>query len=119
DSSEQNSFFLQMERSCTAILRAISNCHTDSAQLRSMAAGLQETIERMQISVSEILDIEVQIQRIAINATIRAAHLGDSGNALNKIAETMQRLVFDSSRNTGDASAALVNMTAATNLISP
>ncbi len=118
-SHEQDSFFLQMERSCTAILRALGNCDTDSAQLRSMASGLEETIARMQVSVAEILDIEVQIQRIAINATIRAAHLGDSGNALNKIAETMQRLVFDSSRNTSDASAALVNMTASARLISP
>jgi hypothetical protein len=67
----------------------------------------------MRNSVAEIREIELQIQRIAINATIRAAHLDRAGNALNTIADAMQRLVLDSSSNTGEASQTLDSMQAA------
>jgi hypothetical protein len=44
--------------------------------------------------------IEIRIQRIATNATIRATHIGNKGDALNVIAEVMRRLALDSNENT-------------------
>jgi len=64
----------------------------------------------MQASVAEIQDIEIQIRRIALNASIRAAQIGESGEALNTIADTMHQLVFESSQSTEAASTALKEM---------
>jgi hypothetical protein len=105
--TEQNSFFHQMESCCSAILAAIVTCNEDSAKLRGMATELAETAGRMQTFVAEIREIEIQIQRISINASIRAAHIGGAGNALNTIADAMHRLVLDSTRNTEEASQVL------------
>jgi hypothetical protein len=111
DSQAHDSFFLQMERCCSAILEAIGTCRTESGQIQSMAAQLEETIASMQKSVAEIRDIEIQMQRIAINAAIRAAHIHDEGTALDTIARIMQGLVLESSKNTEDAADALDAMT--------
>ncbi|SPF38964.1 hypothetical protein SBA4_2270013 [Candidatus Sulfopaludibacter sp. SbA4] len=110
---DQSSFFLQMEASFTAILDGLEASTAAQAEMRSTAAGLEETIAGMRQSVEQIRGVEIQIQRIAINATIRAAHLGDAGSALDVIAGEMQRLAFDSNRNTEDVAGALDAMSEA------
>ncbi len=66
----------------------------------------------------DIRGIEIQIQRIAINATIRAAHIGAAGKALTVIAEVMQRLALDSNRNTEAVAQALDRMSDGTRGVS-
>jgi methyl-accepting chemotaxis protein len=107
---EQNSFFLEMEGSFTAILKTVGTCATAQTQTQATAANLEESLVRMRQSVADIRGIEIQIQRIAINATIRATHIGAAGNALTVIAEVMQRLALDSNRNTEEVAEALDRM---------
>ncbi len=97
---DQESFFLQMEGQFTAILKTLSICTTAQAEMKSTAARLEETIGRMRNSVGEIRGIEIRIQRISTNATIRSAHIGAAGVALTVVAEVMQRLALDSNTNT-------------------
>ena len=104
---DQDSFFLRMEGHFTAILKMLGNCTQAQAAMAMLAAKLGETIGGMRESVSEIRGIEIRIQRIAINATIRATHIGASGDALNVIASVMQRLAMDSNANTEEVSGAL------------
>jgi len=104
---ERDSFFLQMEGRFTAILRVVGTCATAEAETRSVLAELEQTVARMQQSVAEVRHIGIRIHRIAINAAIRAVPIGDSGNALNLIAEVMQRLALDSASITGEVAAAL------------
>jgi len=107
---EQKSFLLEMEGRFTAILKAAGTCDTAQAQMQATAAALEESLGRMRKSVADIRGIEIQIQRIAINATIRATHIGSAGNALTVIADVMQRLSLDSNRNTEEVAAALDRM---------
>jgi hypothetical protein len=97
---EHDSFFLRMEGHFTAILKMLGTCTTAQAEMESTAASLAETINRMRGSVAEVRGIEIRIQRIATNATIRATHIGTDGDALNVIAEVMHRLALDSNANT-------------------
>jgi hypothetical protein len=83
-----------------------------------MAAGLEETIGRMRDSVAEIRGIEIRLQRTAVNAVIRAARIGATGNALNVIAEGIQRLALDSNANTEDAAGTLEAMSEAARRVS-
>ena len=115
---DQNSFFLEMETAFTAILDGIGSCAAAGKEIASTAADLEETIGEMRKSVAEIRGIEIQIQRIAVNATIRAAHIGAAGAALDVIAGIMQGLATDSNRNTEDVAGALEAMTGAAGSIS-
>jgi len=116
--NDQDSFFLGMEGHFTAILHMLGACATARAAMESTAANLESTIGGMRDSIGEIRGIEIQIQRIAINATIRAAHIGSAGNALNAIAGAMQRLALDSNTSTEDVAEALDAMSEAASRVS-
>jgi hypothetical protein len=72
----------------------------------------------MRDSVMRIREIEVGIQRISINATIRATHIGTEGEPLNVIAAAMLSLASESNVNTETVAAALDAMAAATDDVS-
>ncbi len=108
-----DSFFLKMEGQFSAILSMLGSCTTAEVQMETTSAKLQKTIRHMADSIEEIRGIEIRIQRISTNASVRATHIGASGVALNVIAEVMQRLALDSNKNTEDVAAALEAMSAA------
>jgi hypothetical protein len=108
-----DSFFLQLEDQFSAILRGLGTCTSAQAEMESTAASLEETIGRMRDSIEMIRGIEIRIQRISTNASIRATHLGAEGTALNVIAEEMQRLALESSTKTEDVAGALQAMSEA------
>jgi hypothetical protein len=115
---EHDSFFLRMEGHFTAILKMLGSCTTGQAEMESTAAKLAETINRMRESVAEVRGIEIRIQRIATNATIRAVHIGTKGDALNVIAGVMHRLALDSNANTEIVAGTLDAMTDAAGRVS-
>ncbi len=110
---DHDSYFLRRESQFAAILEMLASCTAAQAEMQSTAANLDATIGGMRDSVAGIRGIEIRIQRIAINATIRAAHIGSAGNALNAIAGVMERLNIDSGKNTEDAAGTLDAMSEA------
>jgi hypothetical protein len=110
---ERESFFLEMERQCTDILKMLGSCQEEQAQMETTAGVLCEDIGAMRGSVAQIRGIELSIQRIALNATIRAAHIGAAGNTLDVIAAVMQGLARDSNANTETVGRSLEQMSAA------
>jgi hypothetical protein len=103
----QNSFFLQMERKCTAIRAHLGGCAETEEAARSASANLGDTIDWMQGSIEEIQAIEIQVQRMALNASIRSDHIGAAGDALGTLAVAMQTLAAQS-RERSDALTAAV-----------
>jgi methyl-accepting chemotaxis protein len=110
---DQDSFFLRMEGRLTAILKMLDICSAAQAEMGHTSASLEESVARMRESVAVIREIEIRIQRIAVNAMIRATHIGAAGNALNAIAEVMQKLALESNASTEDAAGTLDAMSAA------
>ena len=110
---DQDSFFLRMEGRFTGILKLLGVCEAAQAEIEGSAGALGEIVAKMGESVSETREIEIRIERIALNAMIRATHIGTGGNALNTIAEAMQGLARQSSAVTEDAAVALDAMSAA------
>jgi methyl-accepting chemotaxis protein len=104
---EQDGFFLDMETRFTAILKMLAVCAAEQVEMEQTVAQLDQTIVGMFGSVDAIRGIEIRIQRIALNAVIRAVHLGRAGDGLHVIAEIMCRLALDSNRSTEDAGSAL------------
>ncbi len=114
----RDSFFVKMEGQCSAILSMLGNCTAAQAEMESTASRLEATIRHMRDSIAEIRGIEIRIQRISTNASVRATHIGTSGIALNVIAEVMQRLALDSNKNTEDVAGTLDAMSAAAGRVS-
>jgi hypothetical protein len=109
-----DSFFLEMEKDFTAILNMLGACSAAERQMKSTSGELEEIILSMQNSVTEIRGVEIRIQRIAINATLRATHIGAAGDALNVIAGVMRSLALDSNNNTEEVAKVLDAMSEAT-----
>jgi uncharacterized phage infection (PIP) family protein YhgE len=108
---EHNSFFLRMEESFTTILQAMSACSVAQEEIQATPAKMAGLIGEMLRAIDEIRVLEIRIQRTAINASIRAVHIGVAGAPLAVIAEEMERLVAASSANTEDAAKALEEIT--------
>jgi uncharacterized protein YukE len=107
---DHDSFFLQMEGHFNSILRMLDACSTTQSEMNATAANLGSTIAGMRESAMQIRNIEVSIQRISINATLRATQIGAGGDALNVIAAAMLRLAGESSINTENVASALDGM---------
>lgn len=93
---EHDSFFLQMEQACTAILASLSLCAKTETATRATSGSLSETIGRMRGSIDEIRAIELQMQRMGMNTRIEAAQTGAAGNALGVLAGAIQQLAIES-----------------------
>lgn len=115
---EKSSFFLQMEAGCTAILANLRGCAGADAATRASASGLAGTIDRMRGSVGEFGALEIHMQRMGMNAGIRAAHTGPAGDALGVLAGNMQQLAFESRQRSEFLADALRSMSAAATSLS-
>lgn len=92
---EKNSFFVHLERGCTAILAGLSQCAKAEAATRVTSGGLAETIDRMRRPVEGMRAAQIQMQRTAMNGCISAVRLGARGNVLGVLADSMQRLASE------------------------
>jgi len=117
---EHDSFFVQIEQACTAILASLGQCAKTQAATRVTSSGLSETIGRMDESIQEIQAIEHQMQRMGMNARIEATQTGATGNALGVLAEAIQKLAFESRQRSDSLIEAVGSMRqAATRLSGP
>ncbi len=113
---DKTSFFVQMEQGCATILASLNQCAAAEAASMATSCGMAETIGQMRGSIEEIRAIETQMQRMALNGSIRAAHLGVAGDALAVLAGSMQQLAMESRSLAGALIEALGSMNAATRL---
>ena len=115
---EQDSFFVRMEGCFSAVLQAVAACAAADAGMPATVRTIEELAARMRTSIDEIGNVEIRIQHIAINATIRSAHIGAGGDPLSVIAGVMQKMVADSGAKTQDAAGALAAIGDATHSLS-
>jgi hypothetical protein len=115
---EKNAFFLQMEHGCTFVLESLSHCATAEAAARVTSGGLAGSIDRMRGSIEEVRAMEIEMQRIALNASIRAAHIGVSGDALGVLAGSMQQQASACGERSESLGAALGSMSQAATRLS-
>ncbi|MDR3699296.1 MAG: hypothetical protein P4L56_06640 [Candidatus Sulfopaludibacter sp.] len=104
---ERDSFFVRMEGCFSAVLQAVAACASEQAEMPRTVRTIEDLAGRMRGSIADIGGVEIRIQRIAINATIRSAHIGAGGDPLGVIAGVMQKMVADSGAKTQEAETAL------------
>jgi hypothetical protein len=110
---ETTSFSLQMEGTCTAILASLSICATAQATIGVTSGNLALIVGRTREPIDDIQSIGIRMHRMAMNARIRAAHLGAAGEVLGVLAASMQELASECSDRTTSLSEALGSMSVA------
>lgn len=106
-----------------ALSRVEGGIATVKAQLGDFAAqgealgGIMDsvagTISGMGGAIEAIEEVGAEIELIAINASIKAAHTGEAGAALGVLALAIQRLSVDARRQTDAVAAILTNISKA------
>lgn len=69
-------------------------------RMATVMTGVNASIEQMAASATEIEEVGSEIELIAINASIKAAHTGEEGKALGVLASAIQKLSLDAAAQT-------------------
>ncbi len=77
-------------------------------QLSDSIKSIISIVDDLSLYVNEIEEVGSEIEIIALNARVKAAHFGTNGSALGVLAESIQRLSFEAKQQTGSTSTILV-----------
>ena len=106
-----------MRKRFHAVLGAISEAAGMEGERESFAAELGAIGDRLLKAIVEIQAIEIQVSRLAVNTSITACHIGEVGNPLIVVADSMQQLGADCSTRSAAAADALARIRASIALI--
>lgn len=95
-----------MQRSVAQIAANMLSLAEQGERMGHIMAEVAEMVAQMSAFLGDIEDIGDEIELIALNASIRAAHTGEKGKALGVLASSIQRL----SQDAGDSTAAVATL---------
>lgn len=104
--SEQSgapSVLATMEDSVRDMATSMLELAAKGESMGHLMESVADTVSQMTAFLEDIEDVGDEIELIALNASIRAAHTGDKGKALGVLATSIQRL----SQDAGEQTAAL------------
>jgi hypothetical protein len=107
NTEEEHSFFEKMAGHLAEVSGGLHQYGLATDDLSLLMSSVAPAVADMSLCLRDIEGIEIAIERIALNACIKAAHLGEEGAVLGVLAEGMQRLVGDTRRQTVKVSAKL------------
>ncbi|MFZ5452540.1 MAG: hypothetical protein ACOZF2_11855 [Thermodesulfobacteriota bacterium] len=117
-SREGSSFLAEMEDFLAAVTEALNLYGAARKDLTALMQAVVPAIDDMSNFLLDIERIEIAIERIALNACVQAAHLGDQGAALGVLAEATQNLVGETRQQTRAVSGHLKSINAAARQLS-
>lgn len=112
-----SAFFLEMQHCLDAIAEAVASHRSAEANTTRAAHALATTLQAMNEAAAEIRELDVQMLRVALNANIRAAHLGSRGDTLAILASALQDLAARAQERSQQAVLALDTMGSAVALL--
>ncbi len=116
--SSGTSFVDVMSRGMTDITAALASCASADRDMSETMKKVALTIGEIATFVTDIEAIGSEIDLIALNAQIKAAHTGPEGAALGVLAEAIKRLSDEAVRQTDSVAATLKNINNATEHLS-
>lgn len=91
-----------IRRNIGQVMDAMRTTGTHVAETSKTMSGMAETISTVSSFVHGIEDIGAEIELIALNARVKAAHTGDLGRTLGVIAMEIQNLSMEARTRTGE-----------------
>lgn len=112
--SSDNSLLEAMEAEMHEVTQILQSCDRADQELAAAMQQVAVTISEIGGFVSDIEAVGTEIDLIALNAQIKAAHTGEQGAALGVLAEAIKRLSLDAVTQTEAVSATLKAINAIT-----
>jgi len=89
-----------LERSVAEIAARMLSLAEQGERMGHVMGEVAEMVSQMSVFLEDIEDVGDEIELIALNASIRAAHTGEKGKALGVLASSIQRLSQDAGEST-------------------
>lgn len=116
--SSGTSFVDVMSQGMTDITNALASCASADRDMADTMKKVAHTIGEIATFVTDIEEIGSEIDLIALNAQVKAAHTGPEGAALGVLAEAIKRLSDEAVRQTDSVAATLKCINTATEHLS-
>ena len=100
-SGDDASFFTSVEADLASILAILGRNANAGRNLAETAISVHQRVSEMSGTIAGVHAVGIEMQRIALNAAIQAAHLGPGGEALEIIAQAIQGLARESEAASG------------------
>ncbi len=108
-----DSFLSSIEAGCSSVASMLEEYRATDGELSEAVGAVGDALAEMSSFASEIESIGTSIKLIALNAIIKACHIGESGAALGVLAEEIHELSVDTCRHTERVTSALASITSA------
>lgn len=100
------------------VMNAMQTTSTHISETSKTMSHMAETISTVSTFVRGIEDIGAEIELIALNARVKAAHTGDQGRTLGVIAMEIQNLSVDARNRTGRVAGILTRISSVADRLS-
>lgn len=108
--STGGSFMDAMSRGMATATSVLAKCAQSDRDMSATLAKVADTMQEVTGFVTDIEDIGSEIDLIALNAQVKAAHTGSEGAALGVLAEAIKRLSVDAVNQTDTVSRTLLQV---------
>lgn len=108
--SAGHSFVEGMSRGLSTVTAVLANCARADQEMSATMKKVASTIGEIAGFVTDIEDIGSEIDLIALNSQVKAAHTGREGAALGVLAEAIKRLSVDAVTQTDAVSQTLLRV---------
>lgn len=113
----QGNSFGNIETDLLEILNGLMKNSEISWRLLTSTKSVIATIEELTASIQQIEEIGTEIELIALNARVRAAHTGANGASLGVLAESIQKLSVDAKKQTETSTEILAKIGTVSNFL--
>lgn len=114
---KSGSSFGNIETDLLDILNGLMKNSEISWRLLDSTKSVISTIEELTSSIQQIEEIGTEIELIALNARVRAAHTGANGASLGVLAEAIQKLSVDAKKQTESSTGLLTAIGSISNML--
>ncbi|PKN17407.1 MAG: hypothetical protein CVU71_16685 [Deltaproteobacteria bacterium HGW-Deltaproteobacteria-6] len=97
DGGRKDAFLVQMEKDVNALADSAGDVARIKQDLTAAMSALSQTAMGMSVFVKDMEKIGIEMQRLALNARVHAAHLGFEGATLGVLAESIHQLSQETS----------------------
>ncbi len=107
----------QMDNGIGRIMEGLRTFAEQGDDIGRIMKSVAETVAEMSSFVSEIEEVGSEIELIAINASIKAAHTGEEGKALGVLASAIQHLSVQARHQTDAVGSVLSNISSSSDVL--
>jgi len=108
--TSESTFMEELDQGISSVIQSMRLASSEQAKLSDTVRSASDMASEMSVFVKDIEALGLNLQLIALNARIKAAHLGHEGAALDTISGSIYELSKNARDETGNLSDMLENL---------